>query len=122
VQQMQPFCISTMLSFTPMALVPAVFTSAASMLTWHTMTMQSSECAACAYLGHVVDDDGGVLGLRVLQQVLEQGGLARAEESAQYSDGNGLFRLLSEGFVGGCGLRLFAFCRWTALRFAFGWH
>jgi hypothetical protein len=33
VQQMQPFCISIMLSFTPTARVPAVFTRAASMLT-----------------------------------------------------------------------------------------
>jgi hypothetical protein len=33
VQQMQPFCISIILSFTPTARVPTVFTSAASMLT-----------------------------------------------------------------------------------------
>jgi hypothetical protein len=34
VQQMQPFWSSIMLSFTPTARVPTVFTSAASMLTW----------------------------------------------------------------------------------------
>ena len=55
-----------------------------------------------ARLSHVVDDDGGVLCLRVLQEVLEKRSFACSEEAAQLSHGNGIFGLLAERLVGGC--------------------
>ena len=55
-----------------------------------------------ARLSHVVDDDGGVLCLRVLQEVLEKRGFAGSEKAAQHGHGNSIFGLFAERLVGGC--------------------
>ena len=59
-------------------------------------------------LGHVVDEDGDLEALLLLQDVLEQRGLAGAEEAGEEGDGHGLGPVLvaRPAGAGGRGLGL----------------
>jgi hypothetical protein len=105
VQQMHPFCISIMLSLTPTARVPAVLTRAASMFTCEGVLAQGWLQGGCgrAHFCHVVHDNGGIFRFWMLEKVLQEGGLTRAKEATQNSDGHGFFGFLSKRFVAGCG-------------------
>ncbi len=52
-----------------------------------------------ACLCHVVDDDGGVFCLGMLQEVLEKCGFAGSEKTTQHGHRNSIFRLLAERLV-----------------------